>query len=205
MRVFAWLAIVALVVIGRLLHNDYVVAAAEPVALAMLWLVSPRALRSAIGAVAICALAALVAGGVDWMIQTLPVLIAALVGWLFARSLQRGRTPLIARAIAAIDNPQRLRDAAVLRYATGLTRMWALFQGALALFGAVCVAHAHGLLPAIVLPSPPAFGALLPVATVVVFLAEFVLRPLLLPQAPRHPLLPFLRDLARAWPDLMEE
>lgn len=205
MRVLFWFAILVLILFGRLLHNEYFTAAAVPLALVMLWLASPRALRGAVGAVAMGAALSLIAGGTELMIDTLPALVAALVGWVFARSLLRGRSPLIARAIAAIDGAQQLDDVAVARYAVRLTGVWAAFQGALALLGALCVAHAHDLLPGVVLPPPRVFAILLPPAVAILFLAEFSLRPLLMPQAPRHPLLVFLRDLARVWRGLIEK
>ena len=205
MRVLFWLAILALILCGRLLHNEYFTAAAVPLALVMLWFASPRALRGAVGVVAIGAGLSLIAGGTGLMVDILPALVAALVGWVFARSLLPGRSPLIARAIAAIDGAQQLDDVAVARYAVRLTGVWALFQTALALFGALCVAHAHSLLPGLVLPPPRLFATLLPAAVAILFLAEFTLRPLLMPQAPRHSLLAFLRELARVWPGLIQE
>lgn len=204
-RVSAWFAVVALVVLGQLLHNETIAAAAAPVALAALWLTAPRALRGAVLAIAACAAVLLIAGGARYMIDSLPALVAALVGWVFARSLLHGRTPLIARAIAAIDGAQRLDDAAVARYAMRLTILWAIYQGMLALVGALCVAHAHGGLAAIALPSPGMFGAMLPLAVAALFLGEFALRPLLIPQAPRHGLFAFLRDLLSVWPGLIED
>ena len=48
-------------------------------------------------------------------LDVLPALIAALVGAVFARTLRRGRTPLIARAIAAIDGVVWLDDTVVSR------------------------------------------------------------------------------------------
>ena len=180
MRVLFWFAILALILFGRLWHNDYFTAAAVPLALVMLWFVSPRALRGAVTMVAIGAGLGLITGGTGLMIDTLPVLVAALVGWVFARSLLRGRTPLIARAIAAIDGAQQLDDVVVARYAVRLTGVWAVFQSALALLGALCVAHAHGLLPGFALPPPRVFAVFLPVAVAILFLAEFALRPLLM-------------------------
>jgi len=59
------------------------------------------------------------------LLDALPALIAALVGWLFARTLRRGRRPLIARAIAAVDGPALLGDPHVARYARALTAIWA--------------------------------------------------------------------------------
>ncbi|MGH8122692.1 MAG: hypothetical protein ACREPT_07945 [Rudaea sp.] len=52
MRVSAWLAIIALVVLGEVLHNETVAASAVAAVLAVLWLTSPHALRGTILAVA---------------------------------------------------------------------------------------------------------------------------------------------------------
>ena len=205
MRVSAWFAVVALVVLGEVLHNETIAATAAPVALAALWFTSPHALRGAILTVAVCAAILLIAGGAGCMIDSLPALVAALVGWMFARSLLQGRTPLIARAISAIDGAQQLDNAVVARYAVRLTIVWAVYQGVLALIGLLCVAHAHGELAATVLPSPGVFGATLPLAVGALFLGEFALRPLLIPQAPRRGLFAFLHDLQRVWPDLIED
>ena len=205
MRALSWLVIVVLAVLGQVLRNDYLTTAIVPVALILLWLQSPRALRGAIAAVVACACAFLIAGGVGLVLEILPALIAALAAWVFARSLLLGRTPLIARAIAAMEGALPLRDPAVARYAACLTAIWAIFQGALALFGVLCVAHAHALLPSPALPPPSAFCAALPAAIAALFLAEFLLRPSLLPQVRRYRLLPFVRDLVRVWPDLIED
>ncbi|MGH8121617.1 MAG: hypothetical protein ACREPT_02470, partial [Rudaea sp.] len=144
-------------------------------------------------------------GGVARLLDALPALIAGVVAWLFARTLRAGRRPLIARAIAAIDGAQQLDDAGVTRYAKRLTIMWAVYQGVLALIGALCAAHAHGRLPAIALPSPGMFGVVLPLAIAALLLGEFTLRPLLIQQAPHRGLFVFLRDLVRVWPDLIED
>ena len=79
-------------------------------------------------------------------LDALPALVAGLVGGVFARTLRRGRTPLIARAIAAIDGAAWLDDPAVSRYARRLTWLWALYQFALAAAAALLALHAHGWL-----------------------------------------------------------
>lgn len=140
-------------------------------------------------------------------LDALPALIAASVGWLFARTLARGRTPLIARAIAAIDGPQWLNDPAVAAYARRLTAVWAAWQFALAACAALVTLHAHGFFAdAAWLPSPRVFGwIILPLAVAALFLGEFFLRPHLLPQAPRRGLFAFLAALIRHWPALLAE
>ena len=79
----------------------------------------------------------------------------------------------------------------------------AAFQALMALFGLLCVLHDRAVL-AVPLPSPRAYDLILPLAVAGLFFGEFLLRPRLLPQAPRHTLAGFLRALGRAWPDLIE-
>lgn len=166
-RAFAWLGVVALVLLGHLFGGER--------------------LRGALDA--------------------LPALIAALVGCLFARTLARGRTPLIARAIAAIDGPRWLDDPKVAGYARRLTAVWAAWQFALAACAALLALHAHGIFAdAAWLPSLRMFGwIVLPLAVAALFLGEYFLRPSLLPQVPHHGLFVFLVTLIRHWPALLAE
>lgn len=205
MRVAVWLAILALALFGRWRHDDAIGAAIVPLALGFFFVVTPRALRGAIAAMAFVEAAAWWFGGAGLMIDLLPALIAAFVGWLFARSLVRPRTPLIARAISAMEGEARLREPAIARYARRLTGLWAVFQVTLTLLCLLCVLHERGLLAAAVLPPSRLFGTtILPLAVAVLFFGEFLLRPLLLPQAPRHTLAGFLTQLGRVWPSLIE-
>jgi hypothetical protein len=205
MRILVWLAILALALFGRWRHDDAITAAIAPLALGFFFFVTPRALRGAIVAMAAAEAAAWWFGGASLMIDLLPALIAAFVGWLFARSLIRPRTPLIARAIGAMEGEARLREPAIARYAWRLTLLWAMFQTALTLFCLLCVLHDRGLLTAAALPPSRLFGTtLLPLAVAALFFGEFLLRPLLLPQAPRHTLAGFLTGLGRVWPSLIE-
>ena len=56
------------------------------------------------------------------------------------------------------------------------------------------------------LPGPRLFGVvILPLAVAALALAEFALRPRLLPQAPRHRLHTFATGLVRAWPAILSE
>ena len=89
------------------------------------------------------------------VLDALPALIAALVGWLFARTLRAGRTPLIARAIAAIDGAQWLDDPAVAAYARRLTAVWAAWQFALAACAALLALRAHGIFADAAWPPSP--------------------------------------------------
>lgn len=137
----------------------------------------------------------------------LPALIPALIATLFARSLRRDSTPLIARAIAALDGPQWLADPAIARYARRLTAIWALALAALAsavVALAVRASFAAAFWPW--LPSATRFGAIgVPLAVLALLLGEFVLRPHWLPQAPRKKVFEFLHGLVVAWPTLLTE
>ena len=140
------------------------------------------------------------------LFDIVPALIAALIGWLFARTLLGNREPLIARAILVVDGPEPLKDPAVIRYARRLTAVWAIFQFALAAIGIVLALHAWGMMASWDLPSPARFGLIgLPLAVAILFVAEFALRGWLLPQAPRLAFVEFLRRLLRAWPDLIKD
>ena len=214
MRAAVWLAILALALLGRWRHDDAITAAVVPLALAFLFFASPRTLRGAIVAMALVEAAAGWFGGVAAMIDLLPAAIAAFVGWLFARSLLRPRRPLIACAIAAIDGEATLRDVHVIRYAWRLTLLWAVFQFAMTVLCVLCLLGDRGILslpvlpvlPVLpILPSPRLFGmTVLPLAVTALFLGEFFLRSMLLPQAPRHTLAGFLAALGRVWPQLIE-
>jgi uncharacterized membrane protein len=202
------LGIVALAALAHWYDSDPLRGACALAVLAALGWRVPRILRAPFAVLAGAGLLVFAAAGSTGLLDALPALIAAFVGWLFARTLRRGRTPLIGRAIAAIDGPAPLADPAVVRYARRLSACWAGYQCALALIGAALALHAHGWLVWLPpgAPSARAFGALwLPLAVGVLFLGEFALRPRLLPQAPRHGLLAFVRALVRAWPQLLDE
>jgi predicted LPLAT superfamily acyltransferase/uncharacterized membrane protein len=140
------------------------------------------------------------------VLDALPALVAALIGWLFARTLARGRTPLIGRAISMLDGPGLLADPAVARYARGLTALWAVYQFLLATIAAGLALRAHGWVAVPITQTPGMFGLVwLPAAVALLFVGEFVLRPLLLPQAPRHNFFAFVGKLISHWPRLLRD
>ncbi|MBS0590769.1 MAG: hypothetical protein JSR65_09040 [Proteobacteria bacterium] len=206
MRLAVWLAILVLALLGRWMHNDAVAAASVPLALGFFFFSTPRRVRAAVWVMAAGEAVAWALGGPPMMLDVLPAAIAGFVGWLFARSLSPARTPLIARAIAAIEGEAALRDTAIVRYARRLTALWAALQFALAGWCALCLLRDHGPFSGSFLPPPRVFGTtLLPLASATLFFGEFFLRPRLLPQAPRHTLTDFLAALGRAWPTLIED
>ena len=207
-RVFAWAGVATLAAFAFLFDSDVGRVGCALAALALIGIAAPRSLRPACMVLAACALALLAAFGARMLLQLLPALVAGFAAFVFARTLRRGRTPLIARAIAALDGAHRLEDPRVGRYARRLTVIWAVYQAALAVSGVLIALHARGGLAGMPagLPTPGLFGAaILPGAIAALFAGEFLLRPHLLPQAPRRGLIAFACALVRAWPQLLDD
>ncbi|HET8942782.1 MAG TPA: hypothetical protein VFN13_12430 [Rudaea sp.] len=205
-RALGWLGIAALAAYAHWTHSDLWRAASAFAAILFIGAIAPRALRAAVGLLGLVALCLLAFTGTDTLLASLPALICAFVAWLFARTLVARRRPLIARAIAHIDGEAQLDDPQVAHYARRLTWIWALWQAALAVFGALVALHANGALSALPaqFPGPAQFGVvILPLAVAALFLVEFFLRPRLLPQAPHQSLWKFSSGLVRAWPRLL--
>lgn len=158
-----------------------------------------------LGVIALTAIAYL--SGNALLRDALPVLLTSFVAWLFARTLRAGRTPLIARAIAALDGPQWLADPAIARYAWRLTLLWATYLFLLASVVATLALHArYGATSSTWTQTAQRFGAPgLPLAVAALFIGEFALRRRLLPQAPRYGFFAFVRGLIRHWPALLDE
>ena len=206
-RIVGWLALVSLALAAHFLDSPLLRAACVPAIVLLFALSGPPALRVGLFVLAALLVALIAAGYATVALDLTPALIAGLVGWLFARTLLRGRLPLIARAIVAIDGPAQLDDPAVARYARRLTLVWAVYQAMLALAAlllALRSAWFAEVLP--MLPGPRVFGVfVLPLAVLALALGEFVARARLLPQAPRHSLPRFLHALVRAWPAILNE
>jgi len=206
-RILGWLGIIALAVCARWFDSAPLRAACVPALLLLVASSAPAPMRRPLIVLAVLTALPIGFGLGDALLDMTPALIAALVGWMFARTLLRGRRPLIARAVVAMDGPQLLEDPAVAHYTRRLTLIWALYQAALAVIALILALRAWywpERWP--LLPGPRLFGVvLLPLAVAALILAEFALRPRLLPQAPPRSLYTFARDLARAWPALLAE
>lgn len=206
LRVIAWCAVALLALFGKLLDNDLLRGTGLLVLLGVLAWSAPKRLKIMLCGLMVAATSLIALGYTAKLIDAVPAIVAALIGWLFARTLLGNRVPLIARAIQAVDGPEPLNDPAVVRYAGRLTAVWAVFQFTLAAVGIALALHAWGLQPAWNWPSPARFGLVgLPIAVAVLFVAEFALRQWLLPQAPHLPFFTFLRRLFRAWPVLIKD
>jgi uncharacterized membrane protein len=111
-------------------------AALAPLALpaaALAWAAFRRGPRS--GALALVLIAALFASALQWprLAHTVPLLaqLAVCLGlmWLFGRTLLPGHEPLVTRMSRMVHGPL---PAAIVRYTRNVTRVWALFMGAMA-------------------------------------------------------------------------
>lgn len=198
-RLTGWLCVAVLAIGAHIYDNDALRGTTAFVAIGLIAIYAPPSLRIAIGVLALIASAVLIAFGSNTLLDALPALIAGFVAFLFARTLLSNRTPLIARAIVAIDGTEWLAQPRVMRYARTLTATWAVYQALLAALALAAMFHLAYL------PSPRVFGAILPLAVALLFSAEFLLRPTLLPGVPRHRLLSFARRLILAWPTLLDD
>lgn len=141
-----------------------------------------------------------------------PVLFLGLAAWMFARSLRRGRVPLITRVVAQLYacTPATL-DPALLRYTHALTAAWALLLSLLCLANLALALFSvpGGLLARLGVHSPLAvadvhgslFANLLVYGVVGgFFLGEYAWRRRRFPQRPYRNLPDFLRRLAALGP-----
>jgi len=200
-RALGWTCVVALGIAAHLTDSDTLRAACAAAVLLALLASAPRVMLPPLLLLGAGASVIFLAAGIGRVFDALPALIAALVAWLFARTLWRGRRPLIARAIAALDGERQLDDPAIRRYARRLTVLWATYQTTLALLAALWA----GLQPAALPPAHIGAALALPLAIAALFVAEFALRPRLLPQAPRSSLFAFVRGMLQAWPQLLRD
>lgn len=177
--------------------------------------------RSASGIAAWLLVAALMlipalAGRVQLALSGLPILILAGLCFFFARTLTRGREPLIARCVRVIEGDHRVALPGVARYARGVTVYWACVVGlqALALMFLFLCAQPGGLLEA--------FGVSVPFAIprnalawypevgcwamlVLAFALEYVFRRWYLRHLPHPSLKRFVTRLITHWPQLLRD
>jgi uncharacterized membrane protein len=149
----------------------------------------------------------------DLTLDFMPVMVNAALCHLFARTLMRGREPLIARVIAVVEGADRLALPGVDAYARELTRAWALVLGAQAMFLSIVILCAvpDGLLARFGVAPPIALAGdgwrwylhLGSYACVFAFMAiEYAWRRWHLRRIPHLPMTTFATRLARRWPAL---
>ena len=201
-------------------HTNLVWPMPVAVALLALALLLPGLARgSAIALLSLLAalvlLALCVAGGAARLPgYFVPPLLLGAAAWFFGRTLNPASQPLIARIVTALDGADFAAQPQIVRYARGLTRIWAWGLGTLAAIAAalvLCVVPdgviaLSGSTPPLSL-TPSQWSRCVNLggygSVCVAFAGEFLLRRWLLPQVPRHSFPEFARRVMKLWPELI--
>lgn len=209
-----------LALLGGVLHRPELGFAAIALLLIALGLPVLRR-RSVIGMAvwlvfAILMLCAALSGHLQLAFSALPIVILIAVATLFARTLQSGREPLIARCIRVVESEQRLALPGVAGYARGVTLYWACVLAAQAAVLTVLLICAvpGGLLDTFGINVPFAIPrsalAWYPEAGcwavfAIVFALEYGFRRWRLRHLPHPSLRGFLTRLVQRWPQLVRD
>lgn len=153
-------------------------------------------------------------GHAQLALMALPVVFMAVIAWVFARTLVRGREPLVTRFVRVIEGDARLALPGVRGYTRGVTIFWAVLLGAMSLLSLLIALFAVpggwlatlGAAPALGLPGSllawyPEAGcwALLLAA----FVGEYLFRRWHLRGIPHPSAKRFAMQVARRWPALV--
>lgn len=152
-------------------------------------------------------------GVADLLLETVPILINALLAWWFGRTLGSAQ-PLVARFVIAIEGAERLTQPGVARYARQLTWFWTLLLAGQALLLTtllLCASHSglllrFGITPALQVPERWA-AAWLHLGCYVLlgfaFALEYAYRRWRLRHLSHPSLHQMLLQLAAHWPQLL--
>ncbi|TAN04971.1 MAG: xanthomonadin biosynthesis protein [Rhodanobacteraceae bacterium] len=214
----ALLACAGLGVAGGLTQRPWLSVAAA-LLLLLAWLPRvwrQRSRRAGAGWLALAALLLVPAalGHAVLALMALPVVFLALAGWLFARTLRRGREPLVTRFARVLEGEAQLQQPRVRRYTRGVTVFWAWLLGAMAgLSLAIALLAqpggwlaAFGMAPAVQLPGSllvwyPEFGCWAVLA--LAFSGEYAFRRWYLRGVAQMSAGRFAVRLVRRWPALL--
>lgn len=146
-------------------------------------------------------------------LMAVPVVFLALAAWCFARTLVRGREPVIARFIRVVDGPSQLALPRVRGYARGVTTFWAGLLAAMALLSLAIALFAQpgGWLATFGIATPawvpgsllawyPELGCWSVLA--VAFAGEYAFRRWYLRRVPQPGVWRFAAQMVRHWPAL---
>lgn len=213
-------AYAVLALLGGVLHRPLLAVIALALLVLALGLAAARR-RSATGVASWILFAALAAiamstDRVALLLSGVPVAALLFVAWVFARSLRRGREPLVARCIRLIEGDARLALPGVARYARGVTVYWAIVLVAQAALLALVwlLARPGGLLDVFGVAAPWSISrttlAWYPEAggwgmLILAFAAEYLFRRWAMRGIPHPPLKRFVARLAQRWPQLLRE
>lgn len=216
----ALLACGALALAGGLSHRHGLSLAAA-LLLLLAWL--PATLRKrSVGT--LCGWLALVAlllvpallGHPQLALMALPVVFLAGIAWLFARTLRRGREPLITRCVRVIEGDARLDLPGVRAYTRGVTVFWACLLGVMAALSLLIALWAEpgGWFAALGMRVPFALpGSLLEwypeagcwAVLVAAFTGEYLFRRWYLRRIEHPPVREFVRQMVQRWPQLLHD
>lgn len=122
------------------------------------------------------------------VLSAIPVIIHLTLFWIFARTLRAGQTPLITRIALYMHDAH---TPELLNYTRAVTQAWCVFFAAMAVVSALLAAFA----PPVVWS---AFTNGISYSLIaLMFVAEYLIRVLILPTDQRIPLSKFLRGLLR--------
>lgn len=222
---FPWMTLLllacgALALTGGL-SQRHALSLAAVLLLLLAWLPAILRRRSASALLAWGALAALLlvpalSGHVQLALMALPVVFLGGVAWIFARTLRRGREPLISRFVRVIEGAPRLELPGVRGYTRGVTVFWACLLGGMALLSlaiALCAVpggwlatfgwHAPLALPGSLLAWYPEVGCW--AVLLAAFFGEYVFRRWYLRRIPHPGPRHFALQVVRCWPALLRE
>jgi uncharacterized membrane protein len=212
------LAYPVLAVAGALTHRQVLSLAAFALVLGLLLWPALRERRAGAWLLWLGLLAGLgwlaVQGLAMLALDAVPLLVNLLLAWLFGRSLRRGRQPLVAHFIEAIEGAPRLAQPGVARYARQLTVFWTLLLGGQALLlGALALCQVPGgVLARLGVASPwPVSSAWVQgyvhvgvyLLLAAAFVLEYLFRRWHLRHVPQLGLYALLHRLAVRWPELI--
>lgn len=218
-----WLALVllacgALALAGGLSHR-HALSLAAVLLLLLAWLPSIWRRRSKAALLAWVALATLLlvpalSGHVQLALMALPVVFLGGLACFFARTLRRGREPLISRFVRLVEGDARLALPGVAAYTRGVTLFWACLLGAMAVLSLAIalLAQPGGWLAAFGMRAPFAVpGSLLAwypeagcwAVLLAAFVGEYLFRRWHLRAIPHPDPRRFVAQIVRRWPALL--
>lgn len=220
-----WLLLVlaacaALALAGGLLHL-HLLSLAAAVLLLLAWLPRVWASRQRTALAGWVGLAALLlvpaaTGHAVLALMALPVVFMALVAWAFARTLARGREPLVTRFVRVIEGEAQLDVPGLRAYTRGVTLFWACLMAAMATLSLLIalLAVPGGWLATFGVASPLRLpGSLLAwypeagcwAVLVAAFAGEYLFRRWYLRGVVQMSVPAFVAQLVRCWPELLAD
>ncbi|MBB6185033.1 hypothetical protein [Oleiagrimonas soli] len=197
----------ALVFIGALGGGAWAYRAAVPVLTLALAAMLP--LRRAPVLALWIALAALMlwldwSGRAHWVLNLVPILITAGLGWLFGRTLGHGREPLVTRVVRAVEGDERVQNPRVARYTRQVTWYWTALMALQCLLLLLCWVQiaVGGPLQSLARTWLHVGGYALPILAM---LAEYLVRRWRFRDLPHPRPHEFMQRLVRHWPRIVRD